>query len=268
MKLSGKRTLITGGGHGLGLALVREFDRAGAEVIVADRDATRVERATAELAGRGAGYVMDVTVPVQVLDVRNRINAERGPIDLLINNAGVVYGGEFQNVPLELHLTTVAVNLAGLLTVTHAFLPDLIARPESRLVNIASASALLALPLAASYAASKWGVLGFSDSLREELTRAGHGHVGVTAICPSYIATGLFEGARPARLTSMLDPDSVARAVRRAVQRDRNFVMLPRSAAILHAVIRSLPRGLQTCICRWLGVSDSMAGWRGDARHL
>jgi short-subunit dehydrogenase len=264
MKLAGKRILITGGGHGLGLALVREFARAGADVVVTDRDAARIDAVIAEL--HAAGYVMDVTDSSQVLDVRKRLQAERGPIDLLINNAGTVFGGDFLSVPLERHLTTVSVNLSGLLAVTHAFLPDLIARPEARVVNIASAAAVLALPLATSYAASKWGVLGFSDSLREELRRSGHRHIGVTTICPSFVATGLFDGATPARMTSMLTPESVARAVRRAIERETDFVMLPRSAAMLYAVTRMLPRSLHARVCRWLGVSDSMAGWRGHRR--
>src|SRR5438270_771697 len=83
-------------------------------------------------------------------------------------------------------------------------------------------AAVVALPLAAAYAATKAAVLAFSDSLREELRLTGRRHVGVTAVCPSYVATGLFEGARPARLTRLLDPDAVAAAVVRAVGRNQD----------------------------------------------
>jgi short-subunit dehydrogenase len=268
MKLDGKRVLITGAGHGLGRAIALEFAAAGSHIVVTDRDASRVEAVVGELhqAGRLAvGYVMDVAQMDQIRTVRERLFAEAGPIDVLINNAGVVFGGEFTSVPVERHLKTIEINLSSLIAVTHFFLPDLVKRPEARVVNIASAAAVLALPLAASYAASKWGVLGFSDSLREELRRAGHRHVGVTAICPSYISTGLFDGARPARLTSLLTPDGVARAARRAVGRGADFVMLPRSAHVLHALTRFLPRSMQHRICRWLGVSNSMVDWRGHA---
>ena len=141
------------------------------------------------------------------------MNAEIGPIDVLVNNAGVVFGGTFLEVPLDRHLATVAVNLSGVLAMTHAFLPDLIARPAGHIVNIASAAAVIALPMATSYAASKCAVLGFSDSLREELRELGHRHVGITAVCPGYIATGLFDGAKPARLTRWLTPEEVAAAV-------------------------------------------------------
>jgi short-subunit dehydrogenase len=268
MELMNKRVLITGAGHGLGRAIALEFARAGADVVVTDLDPTRVEAVVAEVKGLGraaTGFAVDVTAPSAVCAVRNRVLADCGPVDVVVNNAGVVFGGPFLDVPVERHLATVSVNLAGVLAVTHTFLPALMARPEARLVNIASASAVLALPLAASYAATKWAVLGFSESLREELRLAGHTHVRVTAVCPSYIATGLFDGARPARLTRLLTPEAVARAVRRAAERGSEFVMLPWTARLLYAVSGVLPRPLYARLCRGLGVSTSMAGWRGHA---
>ena len=180
MNLTGKRVLITGAGHGLGRAIALEFAAAGAEVIVTDRDPGRVAAVVAEIKGSGrpaTGVPLDVTAPADLLAIRSRILADRWPIDVLVNNAGVVFGGPFLDVPFDRHVTTMAVNLTGVLAVTHAFLPDLIARPEARLVNIVSASAIVALPRAASYAATKWGVLGFTESLREELRVAGNGHV-------------------------------------------------------------------------------------------
>src|SRR5207237_4715652 len=136
----------------------------GAQGVAPDLDPERVERAIAELNAVGpaaCGYALDVTSPEQVAAVRARLHAEHGPVDVLVNNAGVVFGGAFLDVPLARHLATVGVNLSGVLAVTHAFLPDLIGRPAGHVVNIASASAVLALPLAVSYAATKWAVLGF-----------------------------------------------------------------------------------------------------------
>jgi short-subunit dehydrogenase len=224
-----------------------------------------VDAVVAELSrlGPAAGYPMDVTDPVQIAAVHARLHADRGPIDVLVNNAGVVFGGSFLDVPFDRHLTTVAVNLSGVLSVTQAFLPDLLSRPASRVVNIASAAAVLALPMAASYAATKWAVLGFSESLREELRQGGHRHVGVTVVCPSFISTGLFEGAKPARLTPLLTPEGVARSVRQAVERGTDFVMLPWSARLLYGVAGLLPRPLFARVCRWLGVSAAMTGWHG-----
>jgi len=266
MQLAGKRVLITGAGNGLGRAIAMEFARAGSEVIVTDRELSRVEAVVAEIRRLGynaIGFSFDVTRSDQIIAVRNQLHLERGPIEVLVNNAGTVFGGEFGIVSLDRHLATISINLSGLVAVTHAFLPDLISRPESRLINIASAAAVLALPLAATYAASKWGVLGFAESLREELRQLGHRHVRVSTICPSYISTGLFDGAKPARLTSLLTPESVARAVRRATERGTQFVMLPKSARLLYSVASLMPGSLHSWICRRLGVTTSMTQWRG-----
>ncbi|MFL5243843.1 MAG: SDR family NAD(P)-dependent oxidoreductase [Gemmataceae bacterium] len=266
MDLIGKRVLITGAGQGLGKALAFAFAQAGSEIIVTDITEAGVKETVKSLEHpnrRVAGYVVDVTCSEQVNAVRNRIHAELGPIDLLINNAGIVYGGEFSNVPLDRHEKTVSVNLDGVLTVTHAFLADLVSRPEAHLVNIASAAAVVPLPWAVSYAASKAAVLAFSDSLREELRLLGHRHVGVTTVCPSYIGTGLFAGAKAPRFTSLLDADGVAAAVVRAVRKNRALVMLPWPAHWFYSVCGCLPGPVYRRLCAWLGISTSMVEWKG-----
>jgi short-subunit dehydrogenase len=265
MRVAGSRVLITGAGHGLGLAIAEAFAKAGAQVVVTDMDAARVEAAVAKLPG-ACGYVLDVTNTEQIAEVRQRLLAEQGPLDILVNNAGVVFGGPFLDVPVTKHATTVNVNITGLLAVTHAFLPDLLARPAAHLVNIASASALIALPNAASYAATKWAVLGFTESLIEELRLHNQRHVSVTAICPAFIATGLFEGAKPSRLTKFLSPEEVAAAVVRAVEKRREVVILPRTLRILYSLIAGWPRSWYHGICRAFGASTSMVGWKGHAK--
>jgi short-subunit dehydrogenase len=262
MRVATCRVLITGAGHGLGLAIAGAFARAGARVVVTDREPERVEAAVAQVPG-ACGYRLDVTDAEQIAGVRARLAAEHGPPDVLVNNAGVVFGGPFLDVPLARHLATVNVNLAGVLAVTHAFLPDLLARPAAHLVNIASASAVIALPNAATYAATKWAVLGFTESLQEELRQHGHRHVGVTAICPGYITTGLFAGARPGRLTGWLAPETVAAAVVRAVEKQQEFVLLPRLLRVIYGLTAGLPRSWYKGLCRAFGVSRSMTGWHG-----
>ena len=263
MRIASSRVLVTGAGHGLGFAIAAAFARAGAHVVVTDLDADRVKSAVAKLGGTACGYALDVTAPEQIADVRARLTAEHGPIDVLVNNAGIAFGGPFLDVPLAKHLTTINVNLSGLLAVTHAFLPDLLARPAAHLVNIASASAVIALPMGTTYAASKWAVLGFTESLQEELRVLGRRNVCVTAICPGYINTGLFDGAEPGRLAGWLTPERVADAVVRAVESRREFVMLPRVLRVLYGLCAGLPRGVYKALGRATGVSRSMTNWRG-----
>jgi all-trans-retinol dehydrogenase (NAD+) len=221
-----------------------------------------------ELAAHGrpaSSYLLDVTSLDQIRDVRACVLAKQGPIDVLVNNAGVVFGGGFLDVPLERHHLTVDINLVGLMSSTHVFLPDLLARPEGYVVNIVSASAMVALPQATSYAASKTAVLSFSDSLREELGLSGKRNVKVLAVCPTYISTGLFDGAKPPLLTWMLAPDFVARATVRAIERGRDFLMLPWTARMMYSTCGWLPTWAYRRLCATLGISTSMVAWRGHA---
>lgn len=273
--LKEKRVLITGAGHGLGREMAREFAAAGAEVIVTDRDAERAEQ-TVEIVrqagGRAVGYPLDIANLEMIGAVRRQVLAEHGPPDVLINNAGIAHGGTFLEVPVERHHATYRVNLMGPVAVTHAFLPDLIARPQAHLVNIASASGMIALPYATTYASSKWGVIGFTESIREELRLLGFRHVSVTVVCPSYIDTGMAAGVRVPLLSKMLRSEQVARLVLRAVRRRRELVLTPWLAKITPFSRGVLPPSWFRRSCDWLGITSSMATWYGhnepaDQRH-
>ena len=266
--LRNKLVLITGAGHGLGLETARRFAEAGAFVLVSDRDPERVSEAVQELAKDGlqaAGYVFDVTDAADVRLARERILRERGRISVLINNAGIVSGGEFQDIPLEKHLTTVDVNANGPIIVTHTFLDDLLSHGEAALVNIASASALIALPNGASYAASKWAVLGFTDSLREELHLRGERQLTVTSICPSYITTGMFHGVKAPFLVPLLTPEWLSERILRCVRKKKERLLAPSLVSLLPLAKATWPRFLFRRLLSFLGVYQSMHDWRGHA---
>jgi all-trans-retinol dehydrogenase (NAD+) len=264
--LTGKRVLITGGAAGIGRKLAERFATAGAETLIADihEEAAREAAASLNAAGhRASAYVLDVTEPAAILAMRDRVHRDGGPIDVLVNNAGVVFGGAFLEVPLDKHLATYRVNLLGLTAVTHAFLPDLIAQPDAHLVNIASASGFIGLPNGSTYAASKWAVIGFSESIRLELAVQGHRHVHTTIVCPSYVATGLFNGARAVRTTSMVNPERLAQLVLHAVLRNRLYVLTPWVVKVTPFLKGVLPRPLFDAVESVFGATSSMLGWRG-----
>ncbi len=262
----GRRVLITGAAAGIGRALARQLAPRGALLILTSRRGPPLLRAAEELRSAGGSveaHVLDVTDAAGILRVRDEIHARGGPIDVLINNAGVVFGGPFLAVPLDRHLATFATNTVGVVAMVHAFLPDLIARPEAHLVNVASAAGLAAVPFATSYASSKWSIIGFSESLRLELAELGYGHVKVTTVCPMYVATGMFEGAQPPRTTSMMSPDLLAAKVIRAVEQERVFLRTPWIANCLPLLNGVLPgRWLDTLLAA-MGATRSMRSWIG-----
>jgi NAD(P)-dependent dehydrogenase (short-subunit alcohol dehydrogenase family) len=267
--LAGRRVLVTGGGAGIGKAIARRFAADGAEVLLADVNAAAGEQAAHELRGTGGkarAYALDVTDKDAVRALHARILEEAGPVDVLVNNAGLVFGGPFLDVPLERHLLTYTVNVLGMVAVTHAFLPDLLASSDAHVVNIASASAYVGLPMGATYASSKWAVLGFSESLELELRLQGHRHVHVTTACPSYVSTGLFDGARPPLFTRLLTAERLAERVRNAVVANRRFVRTPWLVAVTPFLKGTLPFGVFYAIASRLGVSTSMVAWRGHKR--
>jgi all-trans-retinol dehydrogenase (NAD+) len=264
--LSGKRVLVTGGAGGLGHAIARRFAAEGAHLVLTDVAADTLADMVADFERRGVparGYPLDVTDPAAVLAVRDRIHAEAGPVHVLVNNAGIVHGGPFLEVPLERHLRTYRVNVDGVVTMTHAFLPDLLAGDEGHLVNVASASGFVGLPFGSSYASSKWAVIGLSESLRLELKKLGQAHVGVTSVCPGYVDTGMFEGVRPPKLTRFLTADEVAGEVVTAVRQNRPFMLEPWLIKITPFLANSLPTQVTDLLSDLFGASTGMKSWRG-----
>jgi short-subunit dehydrogenase len=265
-KLDGRRVLITGGAQGIGFEMAKKFAGRGAEIVIADLNEGKLAEAKAEIEAMGVsawGFPVDVTNPASIASLRAQIAAEAGPIDVLVNNAGVVFGGPFTETPLDQHFKTYEVNTLGLVAMTHAFLPGLIDRPEAHVVNISSASGFIGLPYGSTYASSKWAVIGFSESIRSELNMLGHKHVHVTIVCPSYIGTGMFEGAEAPKATHVLEPDFVAEKVVRAVEHNSVYVMEPWLVKVTPLLRDLLPVKLYDRISHLFGADTSMAHWTG-----
>ena len=265
-KLEGKRVLITGGAQGIGYEMAIKFADRGSQIVLADINEDKLGEAKATLEARGvaaSGFQADVTNPASIASLRARMAAEVGPIDVLVNNAGVVFGGPLTKTPLEQHFKTYEVNVLGLVAMTHAFLDDLVERPEAHLVHIASASGLIGLPFGSTYASSKWAVIGFGESIRAELKVLGHDHVRSTIVCPSYIGTGMFEGAEAPKATSILQPEYLAERVVRAVEHDTVHVLEPFMVKLTPVIKALLPTGLYDRLSHLFGADTSMAHWKG-----
>ena len=245
--VEGKVVLITGAAMGMGrLYAVYAVAERAAAVVLWDLDEAALEAPRAELAARGArvlAHAVDVSSPQAVAEGARRVQEEAGTPHIVINNAGVVRGKPFhEHDPVTDTEFVIRVNVLGPMHVTRAFLPAMIeSGAEARILNIASASGQLSVPRMTVYTSSKWAVIGWSDSLRLELARAGHGHVRVTTLIPSYISTGMFAGARAPLLTPILEPDYVVTRAWAAMKAGRPRLMLPWTVALSRALSGLLP---------------------------
>ena len=160
---------------------------------------------------------------------------------------------------------TMQVNALAPMYTTREFLPGMLSSArEARIVNIASAAGTLANPRMSVYAASKWAVIGWSDSLRIELEQEGFGHVKVTTVAPSYIDTGMFEGARGPLLTPVLTPEYVVDRVWRAMLAGKPMLLLPWSVGLAKTLKGVLPtRAWDALAGRVFGVYGSMDHFTG-----
>lgn len=267
--VKGTNVLITGAAMGLGKLFATNAVKEGADTVVLwDANETALKETAAELEAAGGTIqydVVDVTSADRVTEAADRVRGEVGTIQVLFNNAGIVRGNSFfwENDPRDF-LLTMEVNAVGPMLVARQFLPSMVySGKPCRLVNIASSAGLNAIPKMAAYAASKWAVVGFSDSVRLELEQAGHDHVRVTTVCPTYINTGMFDGAAGILLTPMLKQEDVVAETWSAMLGGRPFVVMPWTSRMNKVLTGVLPVRLRDLYLRRVGVYNSMDDFRG-----
>ena len=272
--VKGKNVLITGAAMGMGrLFAERAIAEHAAAVVLLDVDESTLNATMEELAARGdvtseiSGYIVDVSDADAVADTAAAVLDEVGRIDVLVNNAGVVRGNHFfWETDLERDAKfTIDVNTLAPMYVAHAFLPAMIAASDDcRLLNLASAAGFTPNPRMAVYAASKWAVIGWSDSVRLELKQAGHDHVKVTTVCPYYTNTGMFDGASSAPLLPILEPGEVVDEAWKAMLAGRSFVVLPRTVMLSEMLKGVVPVDVRDFIAdRIIGVYHTMDDFTG-----
>lgn len=261
-----KTFLITGAASGIGRLMALEFARRGAAIVVVDINgdgATAVAAEVEKTGSRAWAFRVDLTDIAQVEALPAQVHAVAGRIDGLVNNAGIVFGGEFDKVPLVQHLLTYRVNIDAMVALTHVFMADLQASREAHLVNIASAAGFLGVPYGTTYASSKWAAVGFSESLRQEFIERGVDNIAVTTVCPGYIDTGMFDGIRMPSLFKPMTPAFIVGKILEAVEAKEAFVKEPFIIKTTDWIRAALPLRLQVKTAQVLGLSDSMRHWKG-----
>ena len=259
-KIRGRRALVTGAGSGIGRALALRLAAEGAEVCLADIAADKLEAVAAEIRATG-GEVQTARVDLTQVDDVERLAqlalGEWGGVDLLVNNAGVAYYGVTHTMDDEHWDRVMAVNLLAPARLTRRLLPSLLEKPDCHVVNVASIFGLFAHRKTCAYHVTKFGMVGFSESLRAEYGRKG---LGVTTVCPGFVSTNLFQSGatsepdRPIRTPPKwvtTTPERVAAKTVRAVYRNRRLVLVTPLAYLMYYVKRFSPGFLDWLQQRW-----------------
>ncbi len=218
-KLTGKVVLITGASRGIGLAIAKTLGQEGASLILAARNRGPLEQAAAQTPGTVLSMAIDVTKPGEVKRLFAAVKRRMGRLDVLINNAGVFTFKPFVKTTLLDWRRNLETNLTSMFLTTQAALP-MLKRSRGDVVNILSISSRVAFPNCSAYSASKFGALGFTNVLRQELRGQG---IRVTAILPGMTNTRMKqEFDFPVRGQDLVQPEDVAAAVLAAVAQPRN----------------------------------------------
>ncbi len=243
--LSGGVAVVTGAASGIGAALARGLAAKGCNLALADRDAAGLGNSAAAAREKGikvSEHVLDVSDAKAIAAIPQQVLAEHNRVNVLVNNAGVALGGTFAQTDLADFEWLMNINFYGVVRMTHAFLPYLQREQKAQVVNISSIFGIIAPPGQTAYCASKFGVRGFSESLRHELIDTS---IGVTVVHPGGIATNIAENARNPK---GINSDEVERRRKRARQ------MLTLSPDIASATII---KGIETRAWRVLIGSDA-----------
>src|SRR5688572_26211041 len=225
--LRGKLVLITGGARGIGRATAVELLRAGARVVIADIDLPLAETTARELTSSGEIRPMklDVTQRSEWEQVVEKVERDVGPIEVLVNNAGIMSLGKFLELDENNDRRQIEINVMGVLHGMRAVLPRMQARGKGHIVNVASLAGRVGIPHATTYTATKFAVIGATESLRNELRGSG---IDFTYVMPYLVNTELASGTKGLRWPPIVEPEDVARALVAGVRKNRLEVYVPR----------------------------------------
>ena len=252
--LRGKQVLITGAGSGIGRAAALAFAQCGAHIIASDIQLAPLEAVKKEVEALGVAcliHVVDVSNEAAMKEYADRVHAQVGAIDVLINNAGIAYLGLFLHSDLDHWPRVMNVNLMGVVHGCRHFIPKMIAAGgPRRVLNVASSAGNYPAPSMAAYAASKYAVVGFSEVLKMELAET---QVGITTVCPGIINTAIVTtgaGVAPSVPASQIaklqayytasgcTPDVVAADMVRAVQKGQDICLTGPGAKLVYHLKR------------------------------
>ena len=276
MSFTGKQAIVTGAGSGIGAALCQALVAAGADVLCTDIDGEAAERTASALGDRARSARLDVTDAAAVQAAVDEVVARTGRLDLMFNNAGIVWGGDTELLTLDQWNAIIDVNVRGVVHGVAAAYPQMIEQGHGHIVNTASMAGLTAAGQITSYVMTKHAIVGMSLALRSEA--AAHG-VGVLVVCPSAIETPLLEkggiGGFDGRNyflqghagKAAYPADRLAQDTLKAIESNKAVLVKPRSAHGQWLFARLAPGLMQRASIRFIASQRAhQAGSRSDIR--
>jgi NAD(P)-dependent dehydrogenase (short-subunit alcohol dehydrogenase family) len=248
-----KVAIVTGGASGIGRALCQELGQRGAVVIVADINSEGAEQVASAIAaeGRARAVHLDVSQEEAVQKLIDETASEHGRLDYIFNNAGIAISGEVRDLNLEHWRRVLDVNFLGVLYGTTIAYELMVQQGFGHIVNTASLAGLIGYPTNTPYAATKYAVVGLSNSLRLEAAELG---VKVSVVCPGYVDTGIYEAGTIVNVSQadkeklhaeipfkLMDVNKAAHAILRGVKRNKAIIVFPAHARLLWWLYRLNP---------------------------
>ena len=258
--LHGKVVVITGGARGIGACTARALVAKGAQVAIGDLDEDVTKRAAKDIGPSVLGLRLDVTDHQGFTAFLDEVERELGPIDVLINNAGIMPVVLFDEETDESQARQIAINLSAVMHGTRQAMKRMKPRRTGHIVNVASLAGKAGLPGGATYCATKHGVVGLSEAVEQELRGTG---VEVSCVMPTIVKTELAAGLKSSRLSSQVEPEDVANAIVDALEKPRHEVYVPKNLGPTTKILRAFPRGFGQWVARKTGTDTLLS----DAAH-
>ena len=249
--LQGAAVAVTGGGNGIGRAIALHMARAGARVAIGDIDVAAAEAVAQQIGGDALAVALDVADREQFAAFLDAAEERHGPLRIMVNNAGVDWVGPFDQEPDEISRRELDINLYGTILGSKLALARMLPRRAGHLINVSSGVGRLPLPGSATYAATKHGVVGLTESLRLEYRGSG---IAFSIVQPSQVETAMLDGQGRPRALPIVTPDDVAVAVLDAARRRRFEVWVPRSQGASAKLAAILPRRVRELAFRVVGL--------------
>jgi NADP-dependent 3-hydroxy acid dehydrogenase YdfG len=263
--LVGQVAAVTGAARGIGKATAHAFVREGMKVAIGDIDGELAEATAAELGPNAAGFELDVTRRESFEAFVDAAEERLGPLDVLVNNAGIMPLGRFLDEDDATARRMIDINLHGVIHGMKIALPRMMERNRGHVVNIASQAGKYGAPGGATYSATKHAVVGLTEAVRGEL-HIESSAVELSYVMPFVVKTDLGTGTRDARGMKKLEPAEVADAIVDAVRRGVVEVWLPRSSRHTHRAAALLPRRASEAIARAMKADRVLLGADHQAR--